>query len=170
MSTRTSSGWAAVAGVVSAAAFLASAELAAVVTGPGGSPLYAVGSAVIDLAPPVAKDTMVALFGTGDKVALFTLMGVLLAVVTAGAGIAELRRPPAGKVVFGLGGVLAMIAVLTRADSSSIDGVPTAVGTLVALLLLTALRVSSPRSELTRRPVPTLLGGRMSVGDDLILV
>ncbi|TDT65312.1 molybdopterin-dependent oxidoreductase [Frigoribacterium sp. PhB116] len=166
MTTRTSSGWAAVAGVVSAAAFLASAELAAVVTGPSGSPLYAVGSAVIDLAPPVAKDTMVALFGTGDKVALFTLMGVLLAVITAGAGIAELRRPPAGKVVFGLGGVLAMIAVLTRADSSSINGVPTAVGTLVALLLLTALVRRLSRWQATTRtgwseasvPAPPLRG------------
>ena len=31
---------------------------------------------VIDLAPPGAKDFMIAIFGTGDKAALLTLLGV----------------------------------------------------------------------------------------------
>ena len=139
MSTRASSRWAALAGVVSMAAFLASAEVVALVTGAGGSPLFGVGSAVVDLAPRGAKDLMVSLFGTGDKIALFVLMGVIVVLVTAAAGVGELRRPPVGKIVFGLGGVLALVAVLTRADSRSVDGAPSAVGTVVALLVLTSL-------------------------------
>lgn len=84
MTTRASSAWAALAGVVSVAAFLASAEAVAWVTGAGGSPLFGVGSAAIDLAPAAVKNLMVSLFGTGDKVALFVLMGVLLVAITAG--------------------------------------------------------------------------------------
>ncbi|GAA0961887.1 molybdopterin-dependent oxidoreductase [Frigoribacterium faeni] len=169
MTPRASSGWAALAGVVSVAAFLASAEIVALATGPGGSPLFGVGSAAIDLAPAAVKNLMVSLFGTGDKVALFVLMGVLLVVITAGAGVLEWRRPPGGKVVFGLGGVIALVAVLTRADGSSIDGAPTAVGTLVSLLVLTTLMTrlrrwttsSAPGWAAATEPSPPLRGEGM---------
>ncbi|KQR64264.1 oxidoreductase [Frigoribacterium sp. Leaf172] len=152
MTTRASSAWAALTGVVAVAAFLASAEAAAWVTGAGGSPLFGVGSAAIDLAPAAVKNLMVSVFGTGDKVALFVLMGVLLVVITAGAGLLEWRRPPGGKVVFGIGGVVALVAVLTRADSSSLDGAPTAVGTVVALVVLTALQARLRRWVASTEP------------------
>ncbi|WP_423923872.1 molybdopterin-dependent oxidoreductase [Frigoribacterium sp. 2-23] len=126
-------------GVIAMAAFLAVAELVSLVVGPNGSPLFAVGSLAIDAAPKGVKDLMVSTFGTGDKIALFALMGVILVLVTAAAGIVEDRRPPVGKIVFGLGGVIALVAVLTRADATSLDGVPTAVATVVALLVLTVL-------------------------------
>ena len=152
MTTRASSAWAALAGVVSVAAFLASAEAAAWVTGAGGSPLFGVGSAAIDLAPAAVKNLMVSLFGTGDKVALFVLMGVLLVAITAGAGVLEHRRPPGGKIVFGIGGVVALVAVLTRADSTSLDGAPTAVGTVVSLVVLSALMTRLHRWEASTEP------------------
>ena len=139
MPPRASSGWAALAGVVSFVAWLAAAEAAAVVTGPGGSPLLAVGSAVIDLAPAAAKDAMVGLFGTGDKVALGVLMAVVLVVVTGLAGVAEQRRPPLGRVVFGIGGALAVAAVLTRAGSGSLDAAPAVIGTVVSVVVLPGL-------------------------------
>jgi len=152
MTTRASSAWAALAGVVSVAAFLASAEAVAWVTGAGGSPLFGVGSAAIDLAPAAVKNLMVSLFGTGDKVALFVLMGVLLVAITAGAGVLEHRRPPGGKIVFGIGGVVALVAVLTRADSTSLDGAPTAVGTVVSLVVLSALMTRLHRWEASTEP------------------
>lgn len=72
-------GWlAALTGLISAIVVLGVAELCALVTGNAGSPLFAVGSLVIDLAPPGAKDFMIALFGTGDKAALLTLLGILI--------------------------------------------------------------------------------------------
>jgi DMSO/TMAO reductase YedYZ molybdopterin-dependent catalytic subunit len=128
-----------VSGVVALGAFLASAETVAVVIGAQASPLVGVGSAVIDFAPPGAKQVMVSLFGTGDKVALFALMGFLLVIITALAGVLERSRSPWGRVVFGVGGLLAVLAVRTRADASDFDVLPSAVGAVVAILVLRAL-------------------------------
>jgi DMSO/TMAO reductase YedYZ molybdopterin-dependent catalytic subunit len=74
---------AAVSGVVAAGAALAAGELvAALVTG-APSPPIAVGTAVIDFAPPGSKEVVVALFGTNDKIALN--VAVVLAVLAFGA-------------------------------------------------------------------------------------
>ncbi|QQD76846.1 molybdopterin-dependent oxidoreductase [Curtobacterium sp. YC1] len=127
---------AAAVGVVAAAAFLGVAEFGALLLGGAGSPLVAVGSAVIDLAPPGAKDLMVALFGTGDKVALFVLMTVLVVAISAGAGVLERARPPFGALVFAAGGVLALLAVSTRSGSGTFDGAPTVLGVVAAVVVL----------------------------------
>ena len=83
-------GRAAIAGVVAAAAALATGELVAALLPGAPSPLAAVGAAVIDFAPPGSKELMVSLFGTADKLAL----GVLLTAVVllAGAGIGLVAR------------------------------------------------------------------------------
>ncbi|WP_395859395.1 molybdopterin-dependent oxidoreductase [Curtobacterium sp. PhB115] len=138
-STRRWAMFAACVGLVAAAAFLGVAEFGALLLGGAGSPLVAVGSAVIDLAPGGAKDLMVALFGTGDKVALFVLMTVIVAAVSAGAGILERARPPFGAVVFAVGGVLALIAVSTRSGSGTFDGAPTVFGVAAAVIVLRLL-------------------------------
>ncbi len=127
---------AAAVGVVAALAFLGAAELGALVLGGAGSPLVAVGSAVIDLAPAGAKDFMVSLFGTGDKVALFVLMGVLMVAISAAAGILERARPPLGALVFAAGGALSLLAVTTRSGSGMWDGAPTVLGVAAAVIVL----------------------------------
>ncbi|MFZ6993859.1 molybdopterin-dependent oxidoreductase [Curtobacterium sp. RRHDQ66] len=127
---------AAAVGVVAALAFLGAAELGALVLGGAGSPLVAVGSAVIDLAPAGAKDLMVSLFGTGDKVALFVLMGVLMVAISAAAGILERARPPFGALVFAAGGALSLLAVTTRSGSGMWDGAPTVLGVAAAVIVL----------------------------------
>ncbi len=155
---------AAAVGLVAAAAFLGIAEFGALLLGGAGSPLVAVGSAVIDLAPAGAKNLMVALFGTGDKVALFALMTVIVAAISAGAGVLERARPPFGALVFAVGGVLALIAVSTRSGSGTFDGAPTVFGVAAAVitlrLLLRRLRLweaaaavpsASPRPASTER-------------------
>ena len=128
-------------GLVAAAAFFAAAELGALALGGAGSPLVAVGSAVIDLAPRGAKDLMVALFGTGDKAALFVLMAVLVAVISAGAGVLERARPPFGALVFAVGGVLSLVAVSTRSGSGTWDGAPSVLGVAAAIIVLRLLAV-----------------------------
>ena len=143
---------AAASGVVAVLAFLAAAELVAIVVGPAGSPLFAVGQLAIDLAPAPVKDAMVAAFGTGDKLALGVIMVVLLLAVASGAGVLELRRRPLGSVVIGIGGLIALGAVLTRAGAGPVDGVPTAVGTLVAIRLLPALVRRLRRWDSAARP------------------
>ncbi|MFJ6171341.1 molybdopterin-dependent oxidoreductase [Curtobacterium sp. NPDC092190] len=155
---------AAVCGVIAIAAFLAVAELGALLLGGAGSPLVAVGSAVIDLAPPAAKDLMVGLFGTGDKVALFVLMAVVTAAVSAGAGVLERARPPFGALVLAAGAVLALVAVTTRSGSGTWDGAPTVLGVAAAIVVLrvllrhlrrweaaTAVPSASPRPAATER-------------------
>ncbi|WP_412882043.1 molybdopterin-dependent oxidoreductase [Curtobacterium phoenicis] len=146
--------WAAVVGVIAAVVFLAAAELVAVFLGGAGSPLVGVGGAVIDLAPRGAKDLMVSLFGTGDKVALFVLMIVLVVAISAGAGVLERRRPPGGAVVFAIGGVLSLLAVTTRSGSGSLDGAPTVVGVALAIVTLRVLLARLRRWEATA-DVPT---------------
>ncbi len=138
---------AALCGLVAVGVFLAVAELGALLLGGAGSPLVAVGSAVIDLAPPAAKDLMVGLFGTGDKVALFVLMAVVVAAVSAGAGVLERTRPPFGALVFAVGGALALWAVTTRSGSGTWDGAPTVVGVGAAIVVLRLLLVRLRRWE-----------------------
>ncbi|WP_082687421.1 molybdopterin-dependent oxidoreductase [Curtobacterium oceanosedimentum] len=130
---------AAVCGVIAIAAFLAVAEFGALLLGGAGSPLVAVGSAVIDLAPPAAKDVMVGLFGTGDKIALFALMAVITAAISAGAGVVERARPPFGALVLAAGAVLALVAVTTRSGSGTWDGAPTVLGIAAAIVVLRVL-------------------------------
>ena len=128
--------WSALVGVVSAAVVLGVAEVAALLTGNAGSPLFAVGSLVIDLAPPGAKDFMIALFGTGDKAALLTLLGILIVVGSGLAGMLERRRPPFGVLVFGVAAVVAIIAVISRSGATPIDAFPTIVGGVVGVIVL----------------------------------
>ena len=136
MAARTAMLWAALAGVASATVVLGVAEVLSIFVGPAGSPLFAVGSLVIDLAPPGVKDLVIALFGTGDKAALLTLMGVLLVVISALAGILEARKAPWGVVIFGVGGAVALIAVLTRAGASGFDGIPTIIGAVAGIVVV----------------------------------
>jgi len=136
MTTRSARWLAALAGVVSAIVVLGVAELCSLITGNAGSPIFAVGSLVIDLAPPGAKDLMISLFGTADKAVLLTLLGIIIVAGSAGAGILELRRSPFGVVVFGVASLIALIAVLTRAGATGMDGVPTIIGAVAGVVVL----------------------------------
>lgn len=131
--------WSGLVGLTSAAAGFAIAELAALIVAPLASPFLAVGSLLIDLAPPAVKDAVIALFGTNDKLFLLILLAVLVAIVTAGAGMLELAAPPWGTVVLTLIGVVATIAVVTRAQAGALSAVPAVVGTLGSILLLRLL-------------------------------
>ena len=136
LAPRAISGWAAFAGVVSAAVVLGVAEVVSLVVGAAGSPLFAVGSLVIDLAPPAVKEFVIAIFGTGDKAALLTLMGILIVVISAAAGVLESRRPPFGVIVIGIGGVIAFIAVITRAGATGFNGIAAIVGGVAGVVVL----------------------------------
>ncbi|MGM1017010.1 MAG: molybdopterin-dependent oxidoreductase [Actinomycetota bacterium] len=131
--------WSALAGLVSVAAGFAIAALGAVFVASQSSPLFAVGSLVIDLAPSWVKDLVIALFGTNDKIFLLALLGVVLALVAAAAGMLESRVPPWGVVVLVLLGAVGVLAVTTRAQSVPLWAVPSAVGMLGACVLLRVL-------------------------------
>ncbi len=136
LATRTLGGWAAFAGVVSAAVVLGVAEVISLFVGAAGSPLFAVGSLVIDLAPAAVKEFVIAIFGTGDKAALLTFMGILIVVISAAAGVLELRRPPLGVIVIGIGAVIAFTAVITRAGATGFTGIAAIVGGVTGVVVL----------------------------------
>ena len=136
MTARRQNLWAALVGLIAAAATLALAEVAALLIAPAASPLLAVGSLVIDLVPAWLKNLVIALFGTDDKVVLLVTLGVLVAALAAGVGILEYRRPPSGIVGLVLVGGIATFAVVTRADASAMWAVPTVLGMVLGVVVL----------------------------------
>jgi DMSO/TMAO reductase YedYZ molybdopterin-dependent catalytic subunit len=126
----------ALAGVSAAVVGVGAAELVAAVIEPAASPFAVIGSGLIDLAPSWAKDTAIALFGTGDKVALLVGIAIVLAVIAALAGILELRRSGVGAVILGGLGALAVVAAMIRPGAGPFAFVPGIVAGLVAMIAL----------------------------------
>ena len=131
--------WAALTGVISALLTLAVAEVVSLVLAGRGNPVLAVGSLIVDIVPPGFKTVIIALFDTADKLVLFICLGAVVVVLAAVAGTLELRRRFAGVPVFALVGIIALIAVLTRADASFLDAIPTVIGVLAGIRLLQVL-------------------------------
>ncbi|MDN4615274.1 molybdopterin-dependent oxidoreductase [Leifsonia sp. F6_8S_P_1B] len=127
-------GWAALAGIVSGGLLLGVAELAAAFIAPAAGPLLAVGSFVIDIVPRWAKELAIQLFGSSDKLFLLGSLGLAAVVVAAVAGLLELRRPLAGRVVFGLLAVTAAAAAATRSGLGLVGAVPALLGGVVAVI------------------------------------
>ncbi|WP_372969750.1 molybdopterin-dependent oxidoreductase [Microbacterium sp.] len=115
------------------------AELVAAVVEPSASPFAVIGGQLIDLAPSWAKDAAIALFGTGDKIALITGIAVVLVAVAALAGILESRRVGVGSAILGALGALALVAALIRPGAGPfawLPGLVAGVAAVVALRLL----------------------------------
>ena len=148
--------WAALAGVVSALVTLAIAELASLLLGGIGNPVLAVGSLIIDLAPPGVKTLVIDLFDTADKVFLFVVIAVLVLALAVVAGVLQLRRPPYGLLVLVAVAAVALLAVVTRADMTPLSAVPTVVGAVAGILILrlTVLRLRGWRARLVQGVVP----------------
>jgi DMSO/TMAO reductase YedYZ molybdopterin-dependent catalytic subunit/type III secretory pathway component EscS len=131
----------ALTGIVSALVTLAVAEVASLFLGGNGSPLLAVGSFVIDVVPEGVKSGVIALFGTADKIVLSIVLGLIVAVLAALAGMLQYRRPPFGILVLGVVAAIALAAVLTRADATPVNALPTLAGALVGSVMLRRLAV-----------------------------
>lgn len=141
----------ALAGVLAAAFGMAAAHLVASFGNPAASPVYAVGSAVIDATPTPVKEWAVRTFGTADKAILIGNVLVVTLVAAAVAGILARRRPAVGLAVLGVLVALAAAAALHRPDAEPVDVVPSlvaAVGGLLALWWMArALRTSAAAPE-----------------------
>ena len=140
---------AAAAGVASAVLGAGLGELTAALITPGASPFAVIGSALIDLAPPWAKDAAIALFGTNDKAALLIGIAIVLVLVAAAAGLLELRWPPSGRVVMLAFGAVGIVAAMTRADPGPLDWIPSTVAGITAAASLWILMKRLPT------PVPS---------------
>jgi DMSO/TMAO reductase YedYZ molybdopterin-dependent catalytic subunit len=136
---RTTWGWASLAGVVAAAAFLAVSEAVAALVSRGTSPLIAVGSFVIDIVPRPLKEFAISTFGTADKPVLLASLAVAVVIAAAVIGVVETLRPLWGVVLFALAAALATAAVVTRADAGALAGVACIAGAAVGIWMLMLL-------------------------------
>lgn len=124
------------AGVAAASAGIGIAEVVAVVLSPRSSPLASTGSLVIDLAPPWLKELVIGLFGTADKVVIIVALSLLVLVLSGIAGIIEHGNPPWGRVMIAAVGAIAILAAVTRADSSALSAIPSIVAVVLAIIIL----------------------------------
>jgi len=167
MSARRVAVWSGLSGVAAALVVLAVAELLAMFISPASSPLFGVGSLVIDLVPGWFKTAVIALFATNDKIALFVALGLLVLVLAVIVGLLEYRRSAWGCALLGASAAVAIGALLTRADATPLWAAPTLVGAAAGILVLRSLvkrlRVSTTGfragTPVTRRAFLALLAG-----------
>src|SRR4051812_29701601 len=126
----------AAAGVLAASFGMAAAHLVASFGNPATSPVYAVGSTVIDATPTPVKEWAVRNFGTADKAILIGNVLAVTLVAAAVAGVLARRRPRVGLGVLGLLVALAGAAALHRPDAEPADVVPSLVAAIGGLLAL----------------------------------
>jgi DMSO/TMAO reductase YedYZ molybdopterin-dependent catalytic subunit len=139
------------AGLLAAAVGLGVAELAATLTRPQGSPVVAVGEAVIDAAPVWLKDFAIRTFGASDKPVLIGSILAVLAVLAVVTGALAPRRRAIGLVGVAVLGLVGAVAAATRPDGRAVDVVPSLVGALAgsaALLLLLRPLAEAPGPSL----------------------
>lgn len=131
--------WSALAGVIAGAAFLATAELFALILARSASPILAVGGFVIDIVPQPFKEFVIATFGEYDKIALLAGLGLAVFIASAISGFLQFVRPPLGVVALFIAGALSTAAVVTRADVTPLAFLPPALGAIVGSLILLLL-------------------------------
>ncbi len=146
--------WApAFAGLLAAGAAIAASELVAGLVPGVPSLVTSVGGLVISLQPPGAKDVMVSLFGTNDKLVLNVAVVGLALAIGALAGVVAARRLEAGGAVFVAFGIVAAVAAARDPLASPAIGIGVAVLAVGAglLTLRTLLRLApgAPRRSPT---------------------
>ncbi|MCH6231556.1 molybdopterin-dependent oxidoreductase [Microbacterium sp. CFH 31415] len=144
-----------VAGVGAVALGAGLGDLLAALIAPSSGPFVAVGGTLIDLAPPWAKDTAIALFGTADKFALIVGIALVVLVLAALAGWLEARRPPWGRVVVLAFGVLGAVIAMTRPNAGALSWLPsTFAGVAGAVALWWLIRRLRPDDAPVTGPAP----------------
>jgi DMSO/TMAO reductase YedYZ molybdopterin-dependent catalytic subunit len=103
---------AAMAGVAAAGLGLGVSEVVGALLPGATSLVAAIGQVVIDRQPAGAKDLVVALFGTNDKLALEIVVVLAALAFGGGLGLLTIRRVAAAAVGFGAFGILGFLAAL----------------------------------------------------------
>jgi len=104
-------------GVVAVAVAIAIGELAAGIIAGVPSPTLSIARGVIALQPPGAKDFVVALFGTNDKLALEIFIIVIALLIGAGLGIVAPRRHAIATGAIAAFAALGFVASLSDPDA-----------------------------------------------------
>jgi DMSO/TMAO reductase YedYZ molybdopterin-dependent catalytic subunit len=152
----TTAPWAgAIAGALAAGVAVATAELLAGLIAGWPSLVIAIGDLVISLQPPGAKDVVVSLFGTNDKLALNLAVVVAALVIAAGAGVLAARRFWWGATVFVVfGGVAAVAAAREPLVSTILAVLSASVSVVVGLVALSLLLRWAPLARSATSDAP----------------
>lgn len=147
---------AAAAGAIAGAIAIAVGELAAGLVAGAPSLVIAFGDLAIDLQPAGAKDLVVELFGTNDKLALNVLVIAVSVVVSAAVGVAGRRSWTRAVVGVGVVGAIALFAALREPLTDPLLAVVTVslavAASLGSLRLLLASTAPAWRPAETRPP------------------
>ncbi|MFF0491689.1 molybdopterin-dependent oxidoreductase [Nocardia sp. NPDC004068] len=126
-------------GIVAGALVVGVAELVAVPIGAGSAPLAAVGGAVVDRTPTSVREAVIDAVGTNDKLLLFLAMGAVALVVAGIAGVVERAGRPVGSVLFGVFGIVAAWAAVSRPGAGWTWVLPSVVGAVCGIVALRRL-------------------------------
>jgi len=155
---------AALAGVVAVGAALATGELAAGLISGVPSPLVAIGQVVVDYQPPGAKDFVVGLFGTNDKLALQVFVVLIALAIGAVLGTQVRKRPGLATGVIGTFAAAGFLASLRDPTSVAIfAAVAAAVETMVGSWALGWLLAATVPAAATAVAAPARQGKRAKV-------
>ncbi len=160
---------AALAGIVAAAAGIGVSELVAGLVPGAPSLVVAVGSLLIALQPPGAKDLVVALFGTGDKTALGVAVAVVALAAGAIAGLIGRRNLRSASTLLVVVGTIAGAAALLQPLYSPLLGVlNAALGVVVAAaalrFLLALAAIPQATGACSATGAGTAVGGGSAAG------
>ena len=142
---------AALAGGLAAGVGIALAELVAGLVSGAPSLVIAIGTLVISLQPPGAKEFVANLFGLNDKLALNVAIVVVAGSIAAAAGVVAGRRFRDGALVFVAFGLVGLIAAVRQplispalAAVNATLAVTASLAILRGLLSLTPVRATGP--------------------------
>ena len=163
----------AVAGLLAGAVAVGAGQFVASLGAQNSSPVIAVGSSAIGLAPPAVKNFAISAFGSDDKIALLTGIYVLLGLYAAVTGVLGNRRLGYGLTGLGAFSAIGLAAATTRPGANAGYVVPTlvaAAASAITLILLlrniparprqtdTAEDTTGPSGNTSKEPPPP--GGR----------
>ncbi len=127
------------------------------------SPVAAVGAAVIDLAPPGAKQVAVGLFGTADKPAILLLVTMVVLLAGAAVGVWHRRSAADARIAIGLvvaAGVVASLRLTSASLPSVAIGAVVQVAIAVGVLDWLGERASASAAATTPAGMASMPGGR----------
>ena len=152
------------AGVLAVGAALGISNLFAGVVNPPSTPFLAVGNAAIDRTPKGLREFGISTFGANDKPVLLLGVGIAMVILGVVAGLISRRRALPGVVLVVILGVVGLVAVYSRPNTTAaglVSPVVAAVAGVAALLLLR--RAALARSR--RTPTATTATASAPVAD-----
>ncbi|MBA2300614.1 MAG: hypothetical protein H0W22_07570, partial [Chloroflexi bacterium] len=136
---------------------------------PVASPLLAVGSTLVDLAPQPLKAFAIDTFGERDKIALLAGISVTLLVLAAAIGLVAKERPRLGALAVGAFGLVGAAAAVARPTATTLAVVPSLAGAVAGIVVLLALRRLIVGSDQAPRVNPTRRGFLLGAGAVAVL-